>query len=265
MRSSVITVSRLLLAGLLGWGPALVAGTVANEAAAASPTARYRVRFDGTWSAATHPISFPPNPHFSPLIGGTHDASVGFWSVGALASTGIKDMAERGLTTPLDNEIGSAITAGTAAGLITGSGINLSPGNVSATFDIPQSHPLVTLVSMIAPSPDWFVGVSGLSLLRNGEWVTQQVVPLFAYDAGTDSGTNYTSPNQITSPPQPIALSTAPPFTNGAPLGIFTFTRIEDPSTTVVPAASHAVVAGMAAALLLLGAWALRRRAARGA
>ena len=33
--------------------------------------------------------------------------------------------------------------------------------DVAVTTD----HPRVTLVTMIAPSPDWFVGVSGLSLL----------------------------------------------------------------------------------------------------
>ena len=38
-----------------------------------SATARYRVRFNATWSATTHPNDFPSAPHFSGLIGGTHN------------------------------------------------------------------------------------------------------------------------------------------------------------------------------------------------
>ena len=56
------------------------------------------------------------------------------------------------------------------------------------TFDIDVDSPLVTHVSMIAPSPDWFVGVNSLSLLEGGSFMSSVVIQLFAYDAGTDSG-----------------------------------------------------------------------------
>lgn len=58
------------------------------------PSARYQVTFQATWSAATHAV--PPDPHFSRLIGGTHNASVRFWGAGLMASDGIEAMAERG-------------------------------------------------------------------------------------------------------------------------------------------------------------------------
>ena len=47
---------------------------------------------------APHPLDFPSSAHFSPLIGATHTAEVGFWREGGAASDGIIDMAERGLT-----------------------------------------------------------------------------------------------------------------------------------------------------------------------
>ena len=97
------------------------------------------------------------------------------------------------------------------------------------TFDIDDAFPLVTLVSMLAPSPDWFVGVSGLSLRDNGEWISTLVVDLHVYDAGTDSGPTYTSPNQNTVPAEPITEITGLPFSTGGPvppLGTFTLTRI---------------------------------------
>lgn len=46
---------------------------------------------------------------------------------------------------------------------------------------------------MIYPSPDWFVGVSGLELcISEGcQWEEKKEVLLFPWDAGTDSGTTY--------------------------------------------------------------------------
>ncbi len=198
--------------------------------AAASATARYRVTFQGTWSAASHPVDFPSTAHFSPLVGGTHNAAARFWSEGLAASTGIKDMAERGRTTPLDQEVEIAITAGTAEHLLVGGGIGTSPGSVALEFEISQAHPLVTLVSMIAPSPDWFVGVPALPLFENGRWVDERRIDLVPWDAGTDSGSTFASPDVVTTPPQPVSRIVTTPLSPGGrvtPLGTFTFTRLQ--------------------------------------
>ncbi len=256
------SLSRAYRSGLL----LLVVWTlVVGVAEAATTAARYEARFDATWSAATHPVAFPSNAHWSSLIGGTHDASASFWSLGTLASQGIKDMAERGLTSPLDTEVQSAINAGHAGVVIRGGGISPSPGSVTTTFDITQQFPLATIVTMVAPSPDWFVGVSGQPLFVDGEWVNRIVVPLYAYDAGTDSGVSYASPNQVTSPPQLVAANSAAPFLNGAPLGILTFTRVDAPNPAAVPAVSGAGVVATGLALAGLGVLfaTRRRRAAR--
>jgi hypothetical protein len=58
---------------------------------------------------------------------------------------------------------------------------------------------------MIYPSPDWFVGVSGLELcLGNGSWIEQKIINLYPVDAGTDSGPTYISPDQPTIPKEAI-------------------------------------------------------------
>jgi len=41
---------------------------------------------------------------------------------------------------------------------------------------------------MIADSPDWFIGLSGLNLYANKRWVADTTVQLFVYDAGTENG-----------------------------------------------------------------------------
>jgi hypothetical protein len=171
---------------------------------------------------------FPADPHFSGLIGATHQQEVRFWQEGSLASDGIESMAERGSKTPLDREIERAISDGTAETLLSGGGIDRSPGSVSLDFSISVQHPFVTLVSMVAPSPDWFVGASALSLLQDGDWARELIVELHPYDAGTDSGTSYASRDRDTVPPIPISRIDGPPFQVGGvvpPLGTFTFRR----------------------------------------
>jgi hypothetical protein len=216
-----------LAAGCGGYADGPVTSTAPGPSATPG-TARYRVVFDSTWTAITHPQEAPPNPHFSTPIGATHNASVTFWRDGALASEGIRRMAEQGSTSPLDNEIRAAIAAGTAQHLFLGEGFS-SPRLISLEFDVSSAHPLVTLVSMVAPSPDWFAGVAGLALFENGAWIETRVIDVYPWDAGTDSGRTFLSPDLETIPRQPISrIATAPFAVSGAvaPLGTLRFTRI---------------------------------------
>jgi hypothetical protein len=192
--------------------------------------ARYRVTFESVWSASTHPQDFPRFPHFSGLIGGTHASGVTFWRVGQLSTEGIRQMAERGSKTELQSEIEAAIGRGLAQHVLSGGSIDLSPATITLEFDISSTHPLVTLVSMVAPSPDWFVGVSGLALFDNEAWKDSITMDLFPHDAGTDSGATFSSPDQETIPRQSIARITGFPFLNNgviSPLGKFRFERIQ--------------------------------------
>ena len=151
-------------------------------------SAAYSIVFNATWSASTHPTNFPGGAHFSPLIGAVHNDSASFWAVGETSSPGIESMAETGATGILTSEIRATI----------------------------------------APSPDWFVGVSGQSLRDEfGQWVDELEVVLYPLDSGTDDGTTYTSGNDDSSPKQPIkSLKGVSPFSE-ARIGTFTFTRID--------------------------------------
>ena len=91
----------------------------------------------------------------------THREAQRFWQPGALATEGIRAMAEQGRKTPLDQEVQAAIAAGGAQHLLSGGDVDLSPGSVALEFEISREHPFVTLVTMVAPSPDWFVGRLG--------------------------------------------------------------------------------------------------------
>ena len=189
----------------------------------------YEVTFNALWSKETHPDDFPPNPHFSGLIGASHNDKVYFWRLGELASSGIKNMAETGSKSPLNEEIGISVLNRNALDIISGSGINPSPGSTSVTFKVSENFPLVSLVTMIAPSPDWFVGVDSLSLYENDSFVDEKTIVLYAYDAGTDSGVNYTSPDEPTDLPVEIFKIDSYPFIYDddlIPVGNFVFKKI---------------------------------------
>lgn len=212
--------------------PVPVEGTGAfyrvTEPPTAPDTAEYEVTFESTWSAASHPQSFPSGAHWSPLIGGTHNSNVTFWEVGGTATRGIEDLAELGNVVALRNEVNAAITAQTAFNVLSRPGSIPSAGTVALTFTMNRNFPLVTLVSMIAPSPDWFTGVHSLPLLENGQWRTSTEVILNLYDAGTDTGANYASLDIDTQPREKIRqIDGFPALVNGqtVPFAKMTFKR----------------------------------------
>ena len=123
--------------------------------------ATYELVFTATWSGESHPSDFPSSAHWSGLIGATHNENVIFWDLGGISSDGIKLMAETGGKGDLIKEVETKIAGQNANQVLSGSGISPSPGQARIVFNMSENYPLVTLVSMVAPSPDWFVGVSG--------------------------------------------------------------------------------------------------------
>jgi len=179
-----------------------------EEASIPAPddTAVYTITFIAQWSAESHPGQYPSNAHFSPFIAVAHnsDDSSLIFAPGELSSPGMKEMAETGATALLEDEINAINSDGGADGYVKGSVFD-SPGSVSADLAFTQTHSRVTFVSMIAPSPDWFVSAQA-ELFSDGDWVDELELVLSSYDAGTDSGPELTSANSATNPPENIQL-----------------------------------------------------------
>ncbi len=213
-----------------------VVALASAPALASSSTAMYRVTFDSTWSSPSHPGAWPgPSAHYSPLIGAVHSDRVTFWEAGGIATPGIERMAETGATSVLTNEVNAQIGAGDALAVVSGPGLG-TPASASALFTASTVDGMtrLTLVTMIAPSPDWFVGVNSLELFEGGAWIESAVLDKHAYDAGTDNGANFTSPNSNTSPKQPItSFDGVAPFGGLPALGTLTVTLL---SVTECPA-----------------------------
>ena len=193
MRTYVVTVTRTQ-------EDTSLSPTNSDPPSAFASSAVYGVTFTGAWTSAVTPDGVPSGAHFSPLIGAIHNASVTFVEGGGTASAGIQSMAEVGETAILEAELTAALA--NAPSVLKGSGNVSTTGTQNLTAALSSEHPRVSLLTMVAPSHDWFVGVSGLPLLdASGRWLRSHEVDLFPWDAGTEDGTDFAlSPSVATTP-----------------------------------------------------------------
>ena len=191
-------------------------------------TATYDFTFTSIWNATDH-TSIPSGAHWSDLVGATHNTTNEFLALGINATLGIKNVAELGNNTAFNNEVDLAIIA-TNANQWFEQGFSPFAAISSATLsgiEVTEVHHFLTLVSMIAPSPDWFIAVNSVDLrsgnngINNG-WKDTFTIDVFAYDAGTDDGVNYSS---LDSPNTPVGISMISGFPiNGNKMGALTAT-----------------------------------------
>ena len=202
------------------------------SAAAAADIARYEVRFDATWTADSHPLDYPGNAHFSGLVGATHNDAYTLFADGGTATPGLEALSEKGAHSPLDGEIRAAIDKGIAGALFESAPLFSFPGKLMAQFTASPVHPYASVAAMVAPSPDWFTGVSQVALMKDGKWIDSITLTLYAWDAGTDNGTTYKAADADAQPRQSIRLNAAPQFAgaDGAmkPVGTVSFIRLKD-------------------------------------
>lgn len=197
-------------------------------------TANYTIEFVSIWEEVTinptegqSTIDLPSGAHWSPLAVVTHQTVNTFLMMGAAASPGIESIAETGATSTFQTEVNNNADADK---VIIGSGLGSGKGTITInSLDVSEDFPLVTLASMIAPSPDWFVGVNGINLrsgnnsINNG-WKDTFSIDLFPYDAGTEDGSTYILDNPTSNPIGVItSRSNTAPF-NEKKIGTLTFT-----------------------------------------
>lgn len=204
---------------------------------------KYLVEVNCTWNDQS-PGWPDQDAHFSWIGGATHNANVKFWEVGTLASPGIDLMSVTGLTTELMVEVQREIDNGNAENFIDRQhwfcpeGIT-HPNCKEPSFEtsVSKSFPLVSLVSMLGPSPDWFIGVESLSLVDStGSFIPQIIYELYPYDAGILSDNSVLAADccerePLSVPQENIHLITVESGETIGPgsLGQITFTAMPDP------------------------------------
>lgn len=190
--------------------------------------AEYTVVVKSRWTKAEHPLEYPATAHFSGVIGTNHTADYSIFKIGTPPTPGLENLSEMGKHTPLDAEIKSAIAAGKAGTLFETAALKNFKDSIVTTIKVDDAHPLVSLVMMVAPSPDWFTGVRDVDLRENGAWTASRTLDLLAHDSGGDDGTTYMAPDKDTNPKKSTSQAMTPHFViNGqvVPVGSVTFTK----------------------------------------
>ncbi len=185
--------------------------------------AEYTVTFNVLWSPETHPTSYPDNAHFSPPVVWAHNEKFEAFKEGLFASPGIEGMAELGGTITLEKELEASKQNG-LFNYAVGKRVS-APGTTSTIIKVRDGYDYLSLVSMIAPSPDWFVAAEDIYLYENGVWLDSITVPVYGFDAGTENGTEYTSTNPSTNPPVPIQRLSTEVYDDLVPFAEVTITK----------------------------------------
>lgn len=170
----------------------------------ATSLVHYNVTFVPIWSSKRFPKMYPtyrPNAQWSKTIGRTHDHTYNMWQLDTFASPAVKSFAEEGFAADFDTE---SQGENGIYDVFTLPAIYKGVGDSRGGIFLDGMHPLVSLMVKIIPSPDWFVGISGLNLCSKGKWRRKAVFKLFPVDAGTDKGMTFTSPNWPSYPPEKI-------------------------------------------------------------
>ena len=205
------------------------ADTAAAPAAPANlGPAEYAVVVKSRWTKAEHPFEWPADAHFSGVIGATHQPAYEIFTVGMPPTPGLENLSEQGKHTPLDKEIRDAIARGDAGVLFESGPLRNFADSIVTSVKVDNAFRLVSLVMMVAPSPDWFTGVRDVNLVENGAWVPSKTLDLIAYDSGGDDGTTYLAADVNTNPKKPTSQAATKHFViNGTvvPVGSVTFTK----------------------------------------
>ncbi len=209
----------------------LIVASIVGAAEAVADGARYRLELHISWSAATHPHEWPDEGgHMSDLTGVTHNSRYVMFADGRTASSGLRLIAENGRDSIMQAELGEADRRKRIGTIIYGEKLKTVPGKIVAEFEAGEDHSLLSFVTMLAPSPDWFTGAASILLHRDGAWIDRHESVLFAWDAGTDSGATYVAENAETQPAESIRLLATPHFLSDkglSPVGRYVITRLK--------------------------------------
>lgn len=187
---------------------AIAAATFPSFATAACTGApSYRVSFNFRWTPETHPASFLSSAHFSPINVAAHTEAYTMWLPAGYATPGMQDVAETGSTSALRTSLGAYEAAGHVSSWGSGAPGPVPPVStrtITVRVNGTSGASLLSGSSMLAPSPDWFVGMSRVQLCNGTSWLTSTSGGLGLWDAGTDSGTTLTAADVVTDPPTAI-------------------------------------------------------------
>lgn len=195
----------------------------------AQDSAHYRVRVTLNWTPVDFPHDYPDNPHFSRFIGMTHNDRYTLFEDGQTASTGLGLVATNGRVSVLKAELEEMARRKRIGSVVEADALKSGTGAVDMAVTVTTDHNRFSFVTMVAPSPDWITGVSGIILNPKGVWRDTMTLPLWVWDAGVDGGKSLHSADDPLPVKENLRLSAAPYFlyeTGLKPIGSVRFDRL---------------------------------------
>ncbi|XP_063781020.1 spondin-2 isoform X2 [Pseudophryne corroboree] len=233
---------------------------LSEDMCTAEEIAKYSIVFTGKWSQSSFPKQYPlyrPPAQWSSLLGVSHSSDYHMWKRNKHASNGVRDFAEKGEAWALMKEIEAAgERIQSVHGIFSSPSISSGTGQTSTELEAHSRHPFVSFMVRIVPSPDWFVGVDTLNLCDGKEWKKSVSLDLHPYDAGTDSGFTFSSPNYATIPQDTVTAITSslpnhpansffyPRLKSLPPIAKVTFKKLKGKITSFLDIASNVTTTG---------------------
>ena len=171
---------------------------------------KYQVTFKGLWNKDDFKDFYSSSAHFSPLVIWTQDNNENiFVGEDKKATKGLEVVAESGNPEEIKKEL-EQLKKENKIGQYWIGDVFDSPGSHTMEISL-NSNEKVFAVSMIAPSPDWFIGISEISLFKDEQWKDDESVYPDIFDAGTENGEKFWLLNLATSPQENISKLKAIP------------------------------------------------------
>ena len=202
----------------------------AASKATATDNARYMVTVEVNWSEERYPTAYPKNAHWSRLLATTHNKRFSLFRDGDTASSGLALLATNGRVGVLEAELAEARRRRRVGAYVVVEGASTGVSAFVFEIDVGSQTPLISLATMVAPSPDWFAAAGEVALRDGAEWIDVVEAPLWAWDAGADSGDTFEAPNHETQPRQSVRFLFHRAFLTAnaiEPIGAVSFRRLE--------------------------------------
>jgi len=164
----------------------------------------YECDFINRWTSSRHPNQFPGSGHWSTPLMASHNKRYTMWSDMQVSSAGVEKVAEKGALGSLTKELAAAgfmvNDVASSSGSFFPSGGDFASTPIQGLLDMDNSHRLISSITKIEPSPDWFSGLNSYSPVMNDRWLSSFNVYSYPWDAGSEDGSSYSGSNLATDP-----------------------------------------------------------------
>ena len=225
---------------MLALAPSAVFVGLGGSVQAQGSDNRRAVRIDVTFTgnfvqgALASGETLPADATFGSVAFATHKSTVSYFNAGEAASAGLKAFAETGSTELLVEEFAAQTNGANVYPKKKNGGTFPQGATAAQKFEFHRAsrgEDHLTFVASLSESPDWFVGARNIELRPGGVWIEELEVDLFAWDAGTDSGTDWDSSDTATDPPVSVTTLKGVGKFSDTPIAKLKITMLAPPSS----------------------------------